>query len=110
MRERVRAGIRAADAFQLFNPEVLERKAEAEAALRAAVDMIDIEITAVDEWIAETQEELVAVQLALAPGRDAIRVGPSINRRAVDRDRVIFPSHSPVPDEGVAPNRTEGCR
>lgn len=80
---RMQAGVRDLHAFQVFNPEVVARKVEAEAAVRGVLDQINVRIDDANREIEDTQELLVAVQLALAPGPDAIRVGPSINRRAV---------------------------
>jgi hypothetical protein len=94
---RMLAGIRAKDALQIFNPELVARKAEAEAAVRAALESIDVKIFHAEKQVAATREEVVALQIKLARGPDVIRVGPSLRRRAVDREQVVFPvslSHS----------------
>ncbi|WVZ73975.1 hypothetical protein U9M48_022217 [Paspalum notatum var. saurae] len=88
---RMRAGIRGDNAFQVFNPETVARKVEAEDAMPAGIMLMNQRITEAETQILGTQELLVSLQWKLAQGPDAVYLGPSINRHAVDREQVVFP-------------------
>ncbi|KAL6627083.1 hypothetical protein ACP70R_030809 [Stipagrostis hirtigluma subsp. patula] len=79
---RMRAG-KPGVAFKVFNPEVVARKVEAEAAMRAAIARITRSIDKAALKIERTREKIAAVEGNLDLGADVVRVGPSIDHRAL---------------------------
>ncbi|KAL6888694.1 hypothetical protein ACP4OV_009720 [Aristida adscensionis] len=99
--EHMQAGLRGPDAFQVFNPELVARKVEAEEAMQVAIGRINAYLNQVAENVTTTRDNM-----RLAMGADHVYVGPGINHRAVDRDQVIFPTHGNMPPGGgVGPDR-----
>lgn len=78
-------------------PAIQSRGAGAEGGSRGGAPGGHRQIMEANEGIAETHEQLVTVQQALAPGLDAISVGPSINQCAINMDQVMFPVSSDSP-------------
>ncbi|KAF0909343.1 hypothetical protein E2562_035505 [Oryza meyeriana var. granulata] len=105
MNARVRPGDRTM-AFELYNPEMLRRKVEAEAAVRDALARMEMTEEKTRTKIQRTERKILEVQAKLELGADAVRVGPSINHRSLPFEQVIYQSGVDLPEgEVAAPNR-----
>uniref|UniRef100_A0A0D9VZN7 Uncharacterized protein n=1 Tax=Leersia perrieri TaxID=77586 RepID=A0A0D9VZN7_9ORYZ len=102
---RVRPGDRTM-AFELYNPEVLLRKVEADAAVREAIARMEMTEEKVRTKIQRTERKIMEVEANLELGGDAVCVGPSINHRSLPFEQVIYKTGEDIPEgEVAAPKR-----
>ncbi|KAJ1282378.1 hypothetical protein BS78_03G047500 [Paspalum vaginatum] len=93
---RMRAG-NPGVAFKVFNPELVARKAEAEAAVREALEAMQDGINSAALELAATRQTIASVQAKIDLGPFAVRVGPSINHRALPFNQIIYPTNVEIP-------------
>ncbi|KAK3152178.1 hypothetical protein QOZ80_2BG0155480 [Eleusine coracana subsp. coracana] len=103
--ERMKAGLRGDDALQVFNPEMVFRKVEAEGAMQSAVARMNTSITKLNLKIERSRRMIDNLRERLALGPGNVHVGPSINERFLDREQVVYPSRCDIQIDGDQADR-----